>query len=101
VSGGSYNYLCHVADIEGPLKLVDRQHDLESMRDALAAEGAEDAAKATEALREELAALEKQFTDKVHELANVWKALEWWHSGDWGEERFREALETWREGGEG
>lgn len=96
MSGGSYNYLCHVADIEGPLKLVDRQHDLEAMRDALAAEGAEDAAKATEALREELAGLEKQFTDRVHELAKVWKALEWWHSLDWGEERFREALETWR-----
>lgn len=30
--------------------------------------------------------------EEDHHLLRVWHALEWWYSGDWGEDDFREAL---------
>jgi hypothetical protein len=99
VSGGSYNYLCHVWDLPG---LLDREGDLEAMADRLAGLGyAEDAARETQELLVQLRQWKVRADVRVQRLAPVWQAVEWRDSGDWGEEQIREELAEYRgEGGE-
>jgi hypothetical protein len=97
VSGGSFNYLCHTWDLSD---IIDKMGSLEEMSQALAALGyAQDAARETEELLVILRQWEVQTTVRLDRLRDVWQAMEWWRSCDWGETQFREALAEYR--GEG
>lgn len=94
MSGGSYDHLCHAFDLDD---LLGKRGSLREMADRLAGLGyAEDAAKETE----ELLVLLNQWSVRAevrrNRLAEVWKAVEWWDSGDRSEGAVREALAAYR-----
>ncbi|WP_306317219.1 MULTISPECIES: hypothetical protein [unclassified Streptomyces] len=94
MSGGSFNYLCYVQDLED---LRSQRHDLEDMASRLAGLGyAQDAARETEELLLLLRQWEVRATARVARLTDVWKAVEWWDSSDSGEDGVHEALAKYR-----
>jgi hypothetical protein len=99
VSGGSFEYLCYCDDLSD---LMGKRHYLGQMVDALAIHGAEDAAAETENLRALLAQTNVRVEVALKRLAPVWKAMEWWQSGDYGENQFHESVAEYRspDGGE-
>ncbi|MFG3173638.1 hypothetical protein ACGFZC_01040 [[Kitasatospora] papulosa] len=94
MSGGSYNYLyCHVGGLE------PQRGDIEAMRDRLAgleAEGVPGAARAARLTRYVLIHLDLAEA-KAQELADVWHAIEWRDSSDWGDDTMRKTLAEWQE----
>jgi hypothetical protein len=95
MSGGSYDYLCWVQDLE---EVNAKRAQLREMADRLAALGyAQDAAAETEELLVLLQQWEVRAQVRVKRLAQVWKAVEWWDSGDWSEDQVREALGEYRQ----
>lgn len=94
MSGGSYEYLCWADDLD---RLLEKQHHLEAMADRLAGLGyADDAAAETTDLLLTLREWQVRARAHVERLSDVWKAIEWWDSCDWGEERVHEALTAYR-----
>jgi hypothetical protein len=94
MSGGSYNYLCHSWDLEDLLK---QKASLSDMADRLSALGyAEDAAKETYTLLVLLRQFETRAEVHAERLRDLWKAVEWWDSADWGEDSVRKALAAYR-----
>lgn len=107
MSGGSFNYLC-CRDVDD---MVDRDDaDLDAMRAELATRP--DAALAVEGidmLRVKLATLrQEREAQRLRErevdafkgrLNDVFRAVEWWRSCDWGEDRVVEALAKLNEQG--
>jgi len=84
MSGGSYDYLYfHAAELGG------HRGQLEAMAERL--EGLPYAAEAAAATRRILVALGDE------PLASVWRAVEWWDSGDYGEDQVRAAVYNYRE----
>ncbi|MET7687962.1 hypothetical protein ABZT06_08275 [Streptomyces sp. NPDC005483] len=99
MSGGSYNYLCYMQDLED---LQSHRHDLEEMASRLAGLGyAQDAARETEELLLLLRQWETRAAARVQRLADVWHAVEWLDSSDSGEDGVREALAKYRNDAEG
>jgi hypothetical protein len=96
MSGGSYNYLGLICyDDLG--ELLAKEGDLRDMADRLAGLGyAEDAARETEELLTMLRQWKTRAEVRVRRLNDVWHAVEWWDSADWGEDRVREALAKYR-----
>lgn len=98
MSGGSYEYLCWV-DHHSPLleKLATMTGQLDEMSTRLAGLGyAPDAAAETEELLLLMRQWENRARARIERLADVWKAVEWWDSADWSEERVHEALAKYR-----
>lgn len=94
MSGGSHNYICHCEAQE----LIGREEDLREMSDDLAALGyCKDAAAETEEILILVRQFENRINTRLERLSPVWRALEWWHSGDIGEDSFKEAIEKFRE----
>lgn len=94
MSGGSYNYLCYGIDLED---LISKRGDLREMADRLAELGyAEDAAKETEEPLVFLNQWTVRAEVRMKRLADVWKAVEWWDSSDYGEDDVHEALARYR-----
>lgn len=96
MSGGSFDYLC-LKDADALPSMV---HALDAMSGELAKLGyAEDAAWETE----ELLCIVRQYAVRaqirIDRLHDIWRAMEWWHSGDSGEEDVGTALAQYREGG--
>jgi hypothetical protein len=88
VSGGSYNYLCFHTD-----NLTEYRGDLDEMAKRLnGLPWAEDAAAATRRVQELL----EQAYQAAEELSEVWRAVEWWDSCDWGEDQVREEIAAYR-----
>jgi len=93
MSGGSYNYLCFAE----PSDLLEKHsQDLREMVEALSAAGASDAAKETETIITILNHFKDRLQARIDRVSPVWKAVEWWHSGDWSEAQFRESLAEYR-----
>jgi hypothetical protein len=90
VSGGSYNYLCFHTD-----NLTEHLGDLEEMSKRL--DGLPWASDAAADTRRVLALLEQAF-QVAQGLGEVWRAVEWWDSADWGEEQVREETDRYRAG---
>lgn len=94
MSGGAFNYLCYENDLEG---LLGKVHDLSDMTDALAHLGyAADAAQETASLLAHIRATNARVEASSRRLTEVWKAMEWWKSCDWGEDAVRQALADYR-----
>lgn len=84
MSGGSYNYLCYHSD-----SLSEHRSDLESMAERI--EGLAYAGQAAADTRRVLALLDEAQRLAGH-LADVWRAVEWWDSGDYGEDQVVEEM---------
>jgi hypothetical protein len=96
MSGGSYNYLCYMQDLED---LQSHRHGLEEMASRLAGLGyAQDAARETEELLVLFRQWETRAAVRMHRLADVWHAVEWWDSNDSSEDAVHEALAKYRGG---
>ncbi|MEI5032392.1 hypothetical protein RB201_04125 [Streptomyces sp. S1A(2023)] len=94
MSGGSYNYLCYVSDLED---INGKRHTLREMADRLAELGyAQDAAAETEELLVMLQQWEIRAQVRAKRLADVWKAIEWWDSCDSSEDAVKAALTKYR-----
>lgn len=91
MSGGSFNYLCYAADIG---TLGERRGAIEEMAQALDVYDHPAAAKAAERTRAVLLALSAA-DELASQLADVWHAVEWHHSSDWGEEDVIEVLQAY------
>lgn len=95
MSGGSYNYLYVWADDLG--ELINRRQDLKDMSERLSGlRWAKDAAIETERILAAIERLEIQLHVRAEPLAAIWRAIEWWDSGDSGEDAVREALAKYR-----
>jgi hypothetical protein len=95
MSGGSYDYLC----FKDAGELVHGyEAQLESMIDRLASVGyAEDAAKESMDLLLEVRAYRVRVDAMIARLSPVWKAVEWWDSGDSGPDDLKESLAEYRQ----
>lgn len=95
MSGGSFNYLCYAVDMG---MLGERRGSIEEMAEALDAYDQPAAAKAAERTRAVLLALSAA-DELARQLTDVWHAVEWHHSCDWGEEDVIKVLQAyWQEG---
>jgi hypothetical protein len=94
MSGGSYNWLYTIGDLED---LQNRQYDLKAMAERLAALGyAADAAAETEELLVLLRQWQNRMSVRVTRLEALWKAVEWWDSADTTEPAVHAALAAYR-----
>ena len=94
MSGGSYGYLCR----KDPDDLLSGSHskDLERMRDRLLEDGAIDAAAQTDAVLATIHMATKLVRMRAEALHDVWQAIEWIDSGDWGPGELAAALAQYR-----
>lgn len=94
MSGGSYNYLFTVQDLED---LQAKRGSLEDMAERLAELGyAQDAARETEELLLLFRQWETRAQVRIRRLTDVWHAVEWWDSNDGSEEDVRQTLAKYR-----
>ena len=94
MSGGSFNYLGNVYDLDDLSKHI---HDLDDMARALSELGyADDAASETTSLLLSLRAFEVRARVQIERLRPIWHAMEWWKSCDTNEATFKESLEKYR-----
>lgn len=94
MSGGSYDYLYQVGDLD---ELLAKQLSLREMADRLAGLGyAPDAAAETEELLLLLRQWQVRADVRVKRLSDVWHAVEWWDSADSNEDGVRKALGEYR-----
>lgn len=107
MSGGSYDYLYFKVE-EGALKLLDSYEEVQAMLQRLQGlEYASEVAKETEKVLEDLnilrqipetelelklASIEARILAKSRKLALVWRAIEWWDSGDCLEKKVKKAI---------
>ena len=86
MSGGSYNYLCfkETTDIVS--------EELEAMATRLKEMGYIEISKDTE----EIASFFLTLNEKIERLRDVWHAVEWMDSGDWGPEQAIKELDKYR-----
>jgi hypothetical protein len=95
MSGGSYNYLCSALDLDD---ILNKQYDLEQMADRLEGlpeaefPGAGAAGHMTRRLLQTLKLWESHAAISLGMLTDVWKAVEWWDSCDWGPDQVKEEL---------
>lgn len=94
MSGGSYNYLCHCWEAED---LIGKLSDLQNMSTRLSGLGyAQDAAKETEELVCLINQAKVRIEVRMKRLKDVWRAVEWWDSGDYNQDRVKEVLTEYR-----
>lgn len=94
MSGGSYDYLC-VKDAD---ELFHMEEQLQRMAARLAGLGyAEDAAMETEDVLAAVRQARVRLNARISRLGRVWRAVEWWDSGDYAEDQVRTAVEEYRE----
>jgi hypothetical protein len=94
MSGGSYDHLHSAFDLDD---LLRKQGQLGEMADRLAGLGyAKDAALETHELVVILRHMEMRMAVRLARLSKVWRAVEWWDSGDGGEDGVRTALAAYR-----
>lgn len=91
MSGGSYNYLCFADGSDVLTKLGD----LQSMADRLD-EVCPEAAGETRALFAGPKSLRAELEERLKRLTDLWYAVEWRDSGDWGDAQLAEAVEKFR-----
>lgn len=96
MSGGSFNYLCYVQDLSD---LMDHRYgNLKDMQASLAKlEESKKEAEDTQEIIDLIEEFDLKMQEKVESLRGVWKATEWWFSGDSGKEEFLAAIEKRKE----
>jgi hypothetical protein len=84
MSGGSYNYLCHADSSDIGFKT----EELKDMANRLAELGFTEEANETKDILEHI----NKTDSMISEITNLWKAIEWMDSGDWGIEEVKEEI---------
>ena len=92
MSGGSYNYLCY----EDGFEIHNKRQELNEMRDRLTELGYLDAAKETESILLMLDSFEVRIQARIDRLKDVWHAVEWYDSCDYGKDSVDESIEKYR-----
>jgi hypothetical protein len=92
MSGGSFNYL-YSADAT---ELFSFQKELREMADELTNRGFKDAATETERILAYLEHAERQIQVRADRLSDIWKAVEWHCSNDYGSAQVEEAIKKYR-----
>lgn len=93
MSGGAFDYVSRVDDVR---QLVVQFDDLKALAAALENAGPSLACRQTQGLIGLLVAAEIVFGDlRRGGLLDVWKAVEWRQSGDWGSDRLQEAINAY------
>lgn len=93
MSGGSFDYLC-TKDYND---LCNQQAIISEMRDKLTEMGYEDAARETESVNLIIDAFRVRMETRLKRLSNVWHAVEWYVSHDYGRDQVEKAIEKYRE----
>lgn len=102
MSGGSYSYLFtkdseSSGDPDRSMSIWDAEEEVERMAARLAGIGyAEDAARETEELLLIMRQARVRVQARLDRLSGVWHAVEWWDSGDSGEDGVRAVLGKYR-----
>ena len=92
MSGGSYNYL--YSNEEQDFLHFGVIDEMKQMAERLAGlDYASEAAERTKRLVQTLESCLNEVYQVKEDLEDVWKAVEWWDSHDWGEDRVKEAIE--------
>ena len=98
MSGGSFNYLYSKEAEEWLSGNLDET--AEDMRAELTELGYDDAAKAVGEIlargMEIRRAIDDDLGTRTWRLRDVFKAVEWYRSADWGLDRVKDAVEDWR-----
>lgn len=97
MSGGSLDYLCSKGNADELLQY----HNIENMEiveQTLLERGYNDIAKDVRRLIEYCLSAANRIETLAEMLNNVFYAVEWWKSGDIGDESLKEALEKYRRG---
>lgn len=94
MSGGSWNYL-YSKDIDDLMQYSNIEL-LEEMADYLNQNGYEDVAKDTRRLAEYIKSASIRIETLFEALSPVFKAVEWFDSGDWGEETLNNEILKYR-----
>lgn len=92
MSGGSYDYLCDKYSEE----LFDCFTMLRKMSGRLLELGYDDAAKDTITLLTIMTGMLKTIDVRADRIREVWKAVEWYDSSDWGLEEVVDAIQKYR-----
>lgn len=96
MSGGSFNYLCYKESLS---ELSGHICDLEDMRECLIKHGYCDIAKDTQRLIEYIKSAEVRVETLAEMLSDVFRAVEWYESGDIGIDSLMREVEKYRNGG--
>lgn len=94
MSGGSWNYLCY-KDIDELMNCSSTEL-LQDMVDRLNSAGFKDVAKDTQRLVEYIKSASIRIETLFETLSPVFKAVEWFDSGDWGEETLNNEILKYR-----
>ena len=96
MSGGSFNYLCYTHEAE---EIMGRVDELEGMREYLIKYGYEDIAKDTQRLIEYIKSSKIVIETLNDMLSDVFHAVEWYESGDYGKDTMEKEFEKYRKKG--
>lgn len=100
MSGGSFDYIC-AHDIDELMDSHTQREQMERMRDALRQyEGGESAALLTDRLLKEFEEMDRKKNDLRRlrdSLEDVWQAVEWHQSRDWGPDAVKRAIDAFNE----
>lgn len=89
MSGGSFDYLC----FKSAEQLFDRFNTVEGMLDELRVyKGSRDAVEHTAYMLRDMNETVLRLSRYLEEIKDVWRAVEWHHSGDVGEDQVLAAL---------
>lgn len=93
MSGGSYDYLF----LKEPGEISRHEDTVQRMAERLSGLGyAQDAARETESVLLLARQFEARMRARLERLSEVWRAVEWWDSGDSGEDYLEQALLQYR-----
>lgn len=96
MSGGSHNYLCHKEAQDLLEYRGDLDHMVESLRGYKTPRSI-NAAAFTETIKwriDELIGDLNELDERIAKVNEIWRAVEWHHSGDSGEDRVHSKLEA-------
>ena len=94
MSGGSLNYLY----VREPAALFDHVEELEKVERELLVRGYTDIARDVRRLIEYIQTAENRIAVLTDQLRDVFKAVEWNLSGDYGDKTLKDVLENYRKG---
>lgn len=94
MSGGSYNYLCY----ESFPEIMERTEDMETIAYRLIKLGAKDIAEDIRDLINYCKDAKQTIMDACERLHEVFRAVEWFDSGDIGEDDMQKEIKRYRNG---
>lgn len=93
MSGGCYNYLCCKSSLED---IVTEEEYLEQVIKDLIKYDYKDISNDVNNLLQDIKETRVRIEEQLERLNQVFKAVEWYESGDYGESNLKEILEQYR-----